>query len=706
MPSRLTVTIRAKQLALAALLISITHMRGNAAPQMSGDMAGMKMSAKSTAKAPTTALPFTLGNHQQKSLTAEELTAEEKKQTTGALSGTPQVLTFKDTTIRLVVRTGPDEDMLSYRIAGLRNPTLVVPPHATLSILFVNTDEDMHHDMRFGAVKRPFPVAPDVSLTAGSDRLPPAAEGKYSGEELTLRATAIGSYTYICSVHGHAKGGMWGTIAVGGAPKAADDNSAPLPATTEHEGQNHEMAGMQHGAAGMSQGMVMEGAGTHDIMTMRSSVDVNDPMSRESSGTAWMPDSTPMYGKMKMRGQDMLMLHGAIWPRYTTVRSNRDLSIAGKGSNSRFDAPSWFMAMYSHPLDSSAQPKSQLGLRLMMSADPLIEQGYGYPLLYQSGETYKGQPLHDRQHPHDLFSEVSVTYSRRFGGQQSAYLYVGYPGEPALGPPTFMHRLSAMDMADAPISHHWQDSTHITFGVVTAGYSFGQAKIEASAFKGREPDQNRYNFDSPKLDSYSSRLSWNPTRDIALQVSHGFIKSPEALDQDVNRHRTTASIIYNRPLGDDANWSNSLVWGQNNDPHEGKTNSYLFETNYQTGPNTLYLRAERVQKSGHELVLAPADQNRIFGVGTYSIGYVRDLRHGSGLDIGLGVQATLNTNPSGLDPYYGSGSHGAFQIFFRIRPSRMKTDTMNMNMNGMDMNAKHVPATNHDAMPMEHDHGK
>jgi rusticyanin len=701
-----TVTAALKQLGLTMLLSVAGIIRGQAAPEMSGDMAGMQMPTRPAAQAPTSALPFTLDNHQQKSLSAEELAVEEKKQSAGAVSGTPQALTFKDTTIRLVVRTGPDEDMLSYRIAGLRNPTLVVPPHVTLSILFVNTDEDMHHDMRFGVAKRPFPVAPDISTTAGSDRLPPAAEGKYSGEELTLHAMAMGSYTYFCSVHGHAKGGMWGTIAVGVAPRAADDNSVPPDAAmASHYGQNYDMTGMQHGSAGMSHGMAMEGAGMPGMMAMRSSVNVNDPMSRESSGTAWMPDSTPMYGKMKMRGQDMLMLHGAIWPRYTTVHSSRDISIAGRGSDSRFDAPSWFMAMYSHPLDASAQPKSQLGLRVMLSADPLIEQGYGYPLLYQSGESYKGQPFHDRQHPHDLFSELSVTYSRRLGGRQSAYLYLGYPGEPALGPPTFMHRLSAMDMADAPISHHWQDSTHITFGVVTAGYSFGKAKIEASAFKGREPDQNRYNFDSPKLDSYSGRVSCNPTRYLALQVSHGFIKSPEELDPDVNRHRTTASIIYNRPLRSDANWSNSLVWGQNNDPQEGKTNSYLFETNYQTGPNTLYFRAERVQKSGHELVLAPADQNRIFGVDAYSIGYVRDLRHGSGLDIGLGVQATLNTNPSGLDPYYGSGTHGAFQIFFRIRPSRMHMDSTSMN--GMDMNhAEQMPAANHDAIPMEHDHGK
>ncbi len=406
-----------------------------------------------------------------------------------------------------------------------------------------------------------------------------------------------------------------------------------------------------------------------DMMAMPSSVDLNDPMNRESSGTAWVPDSTPMYAKMKMRGRDMLMLHGSLFPRYTHVGSDRDVSAAGKGGHNKLDAPSMFMVMYSHPLDARPQPQSQLGLRLMMSADPFIERGYGYPLLYQSGESYKGVALHDRQHPHDLFDELSATYSRRLGRGHSACLYVGYPGEPALGPPTFMHRAAAMDSPDAPISHHWQDSTHITFGVATLGFSTGKVKLEGSAFNGREPDENRYDFDEPRLNSASARLSWNPNANLAMQVSHGYLKNPEVLHPG-NVHRTTASLIYNKPLGADANWSSSLVWGQNKG-HD-KTNSYLFETNYQKGVNTIYARLERVQKSGEELVLSPADEDEIFNVGAYSLGYVRDLRHGSGLDVGLGAQVTLNTNPGGLDPYYGSGSHGAFQVFLRIRPSRLK----------------------------------
>ena len=203
-------------------------------------------------------------------------------------------------------------------------------------------------------------------------------------------------------------------------------------------------------------------------MSMHSSTNIADPMNRESSGTAWVPDSTPMYGKMFMFGDDMLMLHGGAFPRYTNVSTRR--------GDDRIDAPNWFMAMFSHSLGEN----SQLGFRSMMSLDPLTEGGRGYPLLFQSGETWHDQPLHDRQHPHDLFDELSVSYSQKFAHDLSGYFYFGYPGEPALGPPTFMHRLSAMDNPDAPISHHWQDSTHITFGVATVGAVWKNVKSKAA----------------------------------------------------------------------------------------------------------------------------------------------------------------------------------------------------------------------------------
>ena len=395
----------------------------------------------------------------------------------------------------------------------------------------------------------------------------------------------------------------------------------------------------------------------HAHMSMQSSINLADPMNRESSGTAWVPDSTPMYGHMIMFGDDMLMLHGGIFPRYTNVSSNR--------GDDRIDAPNWIMGMYSHPFSDT----TQLGLRAMMSLDPLTEGGRGYPLLFQTGESWHDQPLHDRQHPHDLFDELSISLSQKFTADLSAFVYFGYPGEPALGPPTFMHRLSAMDDPDAPIGHHWQDSTHITFGVATAGLQWRTVKIEGSIFTGREPDEDRYDFDRPRFDSFSGRISWNPTQNIALQVSHGYIKSPEGLDPDTKVHRTTASAIYNQPLGPDSNWATSFVWGQNDTTDEGRTQSFLIETNYQRGRDTIYARWERVEKSGHELVLDEVDHAKIFPVNAATIGYVRDLTHGNKIDIGLGGQFTVNIWPDDLDRYYGDGLGYGFQVFLRIRPS-------------------------------------
>src|SRR6266480_782145 len=210
----------------------------------------------------------------------------------------------------------------------------------------------------------------------------------------------------------------------------------PMP-KSEHASHQAHGEHATHNANGMAMPEHQHDGHEHQ-MSMQSSVNIADPMNRESSGTAWVPDSTPMYGYMRMFGDDMLMLHGGVFPRYTNVSSRR--------GDDRIDAPNWIMGMYSHPFSDSAQ----LGLRAMMSLDLLTEMGRGYPLLFQTGESWHDQPLHDRQHPHDLFSELSISYSQKFTEDVSSYLYFGYPGEPALGPPAFMHRLSTMDNPDAP----------------------------------------------------------------------------------------------------------------------------------------------------------------------------------------------------------------------------------------------------------------
>jgi hypothetical protein len=403
--------------------------------------------------------------------------------------------------------------------------------------------------------------------------------------------------------------------------------------------------------------------------TMQGASDLAVPMEREGSGTSWQPDSAPEYGAMHTTPGSMLMTHYAAFPRYVETGSTR-------GSR-RLDAPNWLMVMGSHELGANAQ----LGYHAMLSLDALTENRSGYPLLYQSGETAYGTPLHDRQHPHDLFTELSAAYSVKTGARSSAYLYAGYPGEPALGPPTYMHRPIAYDMADAPVGHHWQDATHVTFGVVTAGFDFGRVKVEGSAFTGTEPNEFRYNFDRPHLDSYSGRLSWNPNANVALQISNGYIKAPEALDPAVNQHRTTASVLYDKLLGYESNWYAAAVWGRNaTSDGSPASNAYLLETDYRRAGNAFYARFERVQKSGQELVLPnPSAAASLFDVGSYSLGYVRDLnRQVDGTRVGIGAQYTFAPKSAGLDPYYGAGTPASFQVFLRLRPTATASRAVDM----------------------------
>lgn len=632
---------------------------------------------------------FTLISSEKKTIRFEELLKAEAERTIGKKDQT--TLAFVEKEIRLVVGTGPEDDMLSYWILGMRNPMLAVPAGATLRILFVNKDVDMRHDLRFGHVDGEFTIAPALNGTAGSAKLAhKSADEVMQAEEMVIKAGENGIFKYFCTIRGHAKGGMWGNIAVGvkpgdlkQAPKTKHVHSAdedhdmgeapkkpgekkpkvkpadkprdhnPAGAETE-DGKPHDMAkmpGMDHGGE----------------MKMFSTVNIGDPMAREASGTSWAPDSSPMYAKMKMyEDGGMLMFMGTAFARYTSIGSTRDVSAAGDGKRSRADAPTMFMAMYSRPVGQ----KAQIGFRGMMSLDPIIQRGYGYPLLYQSGELHKGLPLHDRQHPHDLISELAVTYSYRFDSKRSFFLYAGYPGEPALGPPMYLHRTSGMNNPDAPIGHHWQDATHITWGVVTGGFSFGKAKIEASAFKGEEPNENRYNFDRPRLDSFSGRLSFNPTRNWAFQVSHGYLTNPEPGEPEIKiLRKTTASAIYNKRFDENRNWASTFVWGQNYANGE-RTNSYLFESNYDFYKNAVFGRFERVQKSGHELVLDHDLEHEIFPVSALSAGYVRDIVHGKGLDVGIGGIITVNRNPASLAPVYGGRTHAGWQAFLRFRPSR------------------------------------
>ena len=316
-------------------------------------------------------------------------------------------------------------------------------------------------------------------------------------------------------------------------------------------------------------------------------------MNRDSSGTNWIPDSSPMHSLQFKLGQWDAMFHANIFLRYTNQNTFED----SKRGDEDIDSLNWFMLMARRPLGE----KGQIALRGMFSLEAMTVGGGGYPLLLQTGETWEGQRLIDHQHPHDLFGELSALYSRRFSTAVSAFLYFGLPGEPALGPTVYFHRPSAANIPDAPLGHHWQDSTHITFGVLTGGVVLRDFKLDASFFNGREPDENRYGIDGPDFNSLSARVSWNPNENISTQVSHGKLKSPEALEPDIDVKRTTASVTWNRPFNGGRNLALSFVWGRNA-PDEAETqDSFLLEGDYSFGKNALFGRTEFVEKPAEDL---------------------------------------------------------------------------------------------------------
>ncbi|OFY87434.1 MAG: hypothetical protein A3F72_04160 [Bacteroidetes bacterium RIFCSPLOWO2_12_FULL_35_15] len=401
-----------------------------------------------------------------------------------------------------------------------------------------------------------------------------------------------------------------------------------------------------------------------DSMNMTSVFSNHLPMNRDGSGTSWQPDQSPMMMYLKILGKDSskmtsLIFHGNIFLRYTS----QDITKQSKRGGEKFDAPNWFMIVFSHK-----QHKNVFSFLSMFSLEQITESGSGYPLLFQSGETYNNIPLVDKQHPHDLFTELAINYTHSFTKNSDINVYFGYPGEPALGSGVFMHRLSAINNPDAPLGHHWQDATHITFGVGTIGFRYKKMKAEGSIFTGREPDENRYNFDKPTFDSYSYRISANPNSSFSLQFSQGFIKSPEVLNPNESVIRSTASIIHTKLLKRDEFIASCLVFGQNHVPKGKRLTSILLESNLKLAPLTIYARYEFIQKDGEELNLLQLTSNPTFNIQAFTLGFNKILFTRFKTDLSLGIQGTINFPDTNLKTFYGNNPFSA-EIYLRIAPS-------------------------------------
>jgi len=385
-------------------------------------------------------------------------------------------------------------------------------------------------------------------------------------------------------------------------------------------------------------------------------------MDRMGSGTTWIPDAVSLPSRHVTAGSWNFMLHGFAFGQY--IRQG------GSRGDDQLGSLNWAMLMASRTVAGG-----RLQLRTMLSLDPGTVTGRGYPLLLQTGETYGGAPLHDRQHPHDFWMELGVLYERQVSDRLGLAFYAAPSGEPALGPVAFMHRPSAMDDPVAPLGHHWQDATHTSFGVVTLGVFGYRWKLEASAFNGREPDEHRWNFDTIRLDSYAGRLTLNPSDRWSLSAAYGFLKSPEAHAPDESAHRVTAAAMYGAPLGNEGQFAATAVYGVNRtsghlEPAEW-SHTFLVEAEAVFDRrHTVFGRAEWVRKTAEDLVIPVADLDQHFHLGSLSVGAVRELGSGLGMTLGLGLRGTFNLLPPSLVPYYGSRTPLGGMVFLRVRPVR------------------------------------
>ncbi|HLL16299.1 MAG TPA: hypothetical protein VK388_14635 [Pyrinomonadaceae bacterium] len=450
----------------------------------------------------------------------------------------------------------------------------------------------------------------------------------------------------------------------------ATDKPAPVDHSmhTGHEAAKGVEAGgvKEVSEAEVNELMVMSG----DMMGIRNGASRANftPMGQMGSGTAWQPATSPMYMTHKFYGDWLFMFHGEAKIGVNSQGGTRGIT--------KFESQNWIMPMAYRRVGAGT-----LQLRAMLSLEPLTFSGAGSPQLFQTGEVYKGEPIIDAQHPHDLFMELSAQYTVPIGERATWFTYFGFPGEPALGPVAFMHRASASENPTAPLTHHLQDSTHISFGVLTTGFTYRWFKLEGSVFNGREPDERRYNFERGAFDSRSARLSFAPNANWVFQVSHGFLRNPEqAHEGDVRR--TTASVQYNRQFRR-GNLAAAFVWGRNHESHDGEIfnlNGYTFETTANfLDRNYLYTRLELVDKSEllrhselHTLGF-DHDAHPQFRIGAYTLGYVRDVWNTDKMSVGVGGDFTFYSKPAILDPVYGS-SPKSYKFFIRFRPGRMKMD--------------------------------
>ncbi len=379
-----------------------------------------------------------------------------------------------------------------------------------------------------------------------------------------------------------------------------------------------------------------------------------------ASGTSLNPDSWPMPMLTRPTGNWTLMFMGQAFID--------DTQQGGPRGYDKLYSPNAFMFSASHILAGGT-----LQFDSMISLEPLTVTGERYPELFQTGETAYGRAIVDGQHPHNFLMGLDVDYAHRLGHGAMLQFYYAPVGDPALGPVAYPHRASAAELPQAPLGHHWQDSTHISGNVATVAIKHSWLRLEASGFHGAEPGENRWKVPFGAMDSYAGRFSVIPTSNWIFQVSAGRIAHPEALSTgDVIR--ATASAEYSKRVGGGEAWSTSLIWGRNHATDTGRnSNSYLLESvypfrrrNFLTGRIEYVAKDELFADNPALAAQLDATAGSTFGIGAYTAGYTRDIATFHMVETGIGANATAYTLPAAIKPYYGDHPWGV-NLFLRLR---------------------------------------
>ena len=380
---------------------------------------------------------------------------------------------------------------------------------------------------------------------------------------------------------------------------------------------------------------------------------------REGSGTSWLPDVSPMYAIHRQLGDWSTMLHGNVFMQFISETTDR--------GDDQFGSVNWLMGMAERRLGGG-----HLSFRTMFSLEPLTVGECGYPDLLATGEFCEGRPLHDRQHPHDFVMEAAARYQRELNRSTAFELYTALAGEPTLGPVAYPHRVSALSTPIAPLTHHWLDSTHISFGVISGGVFGRWWKAEASVFNGREPDEERFDLDLDTPDSVAARVWLVPTDQWSLQISRSHLNEAELTQfggarRDVDR--TTASATYHSRFRSAGFWATTTAWGRNTEEDQS-TDALLIESDVQIdGRNTVFTRLEFAEKTGEDLAIPELGHESVT-VSKLQVGYMRRLSLDP-LEPTAGAAISFSALPDRVEQRYGRDSGLGVILFVSVRPRPM-----------------------------------